>query len=67
MSTQLTILSLHPETPIEDPSTEAGKVWKSTLETIAAQPGREHVFWGRRVEDPSIVHLHISALKSHPA
>ncbi|KAI9781172.1 MAG: hypothetical protein M1839_006280 [Geoglossum umbratile] len=60
MSTQLTVLSLHPDTPIEDSSTEAGRVWKSTLETIAAQPGCEHVFWGRQVEDPSTVQLHIN-------
>ncbi|KAI9770925.1 MAG: hypothetical protein M1840_002629 [Geoglossum simile] len=58
--TQLTTLSLKPDTSIEDPSTEAGRVWNSTLEIIAEQKGREHTFWGREVENSSVVHLHIN-------
>ncbi|KAI9868722.1 MAG: hypothetical protein M1813_004573 [Trichoglossum hirsutum] len=57
--TQLTVLSLHPNTTVEDPSSEAGKIWTSTLETIAAQPGYKQTYWGRQVEDDSIIHLHI--------
>jgi hypothetical protein len=63
-TTQLTLLPVHPDTTIEDPSSQAGESWNSILETIAAQPGHEHTYWGRRVEDPSIVHLYVGTQPS---
>ncbi|KAH0565130.1 hypothetical protein GP486_001481 [Trichoglossum hirsutum] len=67
--TQLTVLSLLPNATVEDGSSEPGRIWASALETIALQPGHRHTYWGRQIEDSSILHLHIdwSDISAHRA
>lgn len=52
MSTVITeraVLLLNPSADVEDPSSEAGKIFTNLLATIAAQPGFVSGHWGRRV------------------
>lgn len=56
-ATEIALLPLVAGADIEDPNSSAGKVWQSTLDTIAAQPGYKGAFWGRQIENNSILEL----------
>lgn len=40
---------------IEDPSTSAGTVWKECLATAEKQKGFQRLYWGRQIENPSVL------------
>ena len=56
-ATEIAVLPLVSGAQIEDPSTPAGAVWKSTLDTIHAQTGVQRIYWGRQIENPSNLDL----------
>lgn len=58
-ATELAALPLKPEVTIEDPSSEAGKIWNEALETVAKQPGWQRSCWGRQLEDKNTLHWYL--------
>lgn len=58
-ATEVAILPLSPGATIEDASSSAGKTWKSIVDTLLAQEGCQHVYWGRQVEARNTVDLFI--------
>lgn len=54
-ATEIAILPLSAASTIEDPTSPAGQIWKSSLETVRAQEGCQLVYWGRQVENPNTV------------
>lgn len=54
-ATEVVFLPISTETTIEKPSSPAGQVWASTIETILAQEGAQRVYWGRQLETSNIV------------
>lgn len=59
LATEVATLPLSPRATIEDASSSAGKTWKSIVDTILAQEGCQHVYWGRQVETPNTLDLFI--------
>ena len=56
-ATEIATLPLAAGATIEDPSSPAGKVWQSTLDTVSAQEGFQKAYYGREVENQSVVQL----------
>lgn len=56
-ATEIATLPLAAGATIEDPNSSAGKVWQSTLDTVSAQDGYQRAYYGREVENPSVVQL----------
>ena len=66
-ATEIATLPLASGATIEDPDSPAGKVWQSTLETVSAQDGFQRAYYGREVENNSILQLFIGKrLKASP-
>lgn len=61
-ATEIAALPLIPGAQIEDPSAPAGAVWKSTIDTLLAQEGFQRAYWGRQVENPSVLELLVGKL-----
>ncbi|KAG8532767.1 uncharacterized protein KY384_002645 [Bacidia gigantensis] len=53
-ATEIATWSLKAGTDIDDPSSNSGKVWASTLDTVSSQPGYQRAYYGRTLENPSI-------------
>jgi len=66
-ATEIAVLPLQPGTQVEDPSSEAGKLWKSFGDSILSQEGVQRFYWGRQVESPDTVLLLVDwdSLESH--
>ena len=58
-ATELATIPLTSGAEIEDPASPAGKVWQSALDTIAQQDGFQRAYWGREVENPSVLQLFV--------
>ena len=58
-ATELATIPLTSGATIEDADSPAGKVWRATLDTISQQDGFQKVYWGREVENPSILELFV--------
>ena len=56
-ATEIATLPLIAGATIEDPDSSAGKVWQSTLDTVSAQDGFQRAYYGREVENQSVVQL----------
>lgn len=56
-ATEIATLPLVAGATIEDPDSSAGKVWQSTLDTVSAQDGFQRAYYGREVENQSVVQL----------
>jgi hypothetical protein len=54
--TEIATLFLKPGTDIEDP---ANTIAHETFSTISSQPGYQRAYWGRELEDESIVQLFV--------
>lgn len=54
---EVALLPLLPGADIEDPNSSAGQIWQASLDTIAAQPGYKGAFWGRQIENNSMLEL----------
>lgn len=57
-TTEVAILTLKPDAPIEDVSTPAGQIFNQMLNTIKSQSGFQRQYWGRQLENPN--HLVLS-------
>ena len=44
---------------LEDTSTQEGKIWHEMLVLLHQAPHYKRMYWGRRVEKPENVQLHI--------
>lgn len=56
-ATEIATIPLAAGAQTEDPSSPAGAVWKSVIDTILAAEGAQRAYWGRQVENPSIIDL----------
>ncbi len=56
-ATEIAVLPLLAGATIEDPSSNAGKVWADTLSTVSQQDGFQRAYWGRRIESQSDLQL----------
>ena len=56
--TEIAILTLKPDTTIEDASTPAGQIFSQMLKTIRSQTGFQRQYWGRQLENAN--HLVLS-------
>ncbi|CEJ60357.1 hypothetical protein PMG11_08934 [Penicillium brasilianum] len=57
--TQMIVLPIKEEIQIDTPSTPAGQVWSQILNVLENWSGFRRLYWGRHVEKPGEVHLHI--------
>ena len=58
-ATELATIPLVSGATIEDPNSPAGKIWQSTLDTVSQQEGFQRSYWGREVENPSVLQLFV--------
>ena len=58
-ATELATIPLVSGATIEDADSPAGKIWQSTLGTVSQQEGYQRSYWGREVENPSVLQLFI--------
>lgn len=58
-ATELATIPLASGAAIEDSNSPAGKVWQSTLDTVSQQDGYQRIYYGREVENPSVLQLFI--------
>ena len=56
-ATEIATMPLIAGAAIEDPDSSAGKVWQSTLDTVSAQDGFQRAYYGREVENQSVLQL----------
>ncbi|KAF7506258.1 hypothetical protein GJ744_012066 [Endocarpon pusillum] len=52
-TTEIAVLTLKPDTPIEDISTPAGQIFNQMLNSIQSQSGFQRQYWGRQLENPN--------------
>jgi hypothetical protein len=57
--TQMIIFPIAEEVQIDTASTPAGEVWSKVLNLLENWAGFRRMYWGRHVEEPGQVHLHI--------
>jgi hypothetical protein len=60
--TEVATLSLKAGTDVENPSSPAYAVAQEAFSMISSQPGFQRAFWGRELEDESILQLFIGPL-----
>ena len=58
-ATEFATLPLAVGAEVEDLSSEAGKVWHSSLDTVSQQDGFQRLYWGREVENDNVLNLFI--------
>lgn len=58
-ATELATFPIASGAAVEDGDSAAGKVWQSTLDTVSQQDGFQRLYWGREVEDPSVLQLFV--------
>ena len=58
-ATQMIILPIPISSNLDDATSKDGKAWQEVLNFIKKQPGFQRVYWGRQVETPEKVQLHI--------
>ncbi|KAH8885576.1 hypothetical protein GQ53DRAFT_845557 [Thozetella sp. PMI_491] len=58
-ATQIIYLDVDPLSKLEDTATEPGKAWVGVLDVIEKTSGFQRLYWGRRLEEPEKVQLHI--------
>lgn len=57
--TQILYVDIPPSSDLGNISTELGQIWAKLLDSIASSPGFVRLYWGRRLEEPEKVQLHI--------
>ena len=57
--TELATIPLKTGATIEDPDSSAGTIWSASLHTISQQQGYQRAFYGRELENLSLVQLFI--------
>lgn len=58
-TTQIFYLNVDPDKRLDDRTTQAGRQWASSLDLVETAPGFQKLYWGRRLEEPEQVQLHI--------
>ena len=67
MSGPVTEIAYIPLVPGTDLKTgETHEIWQKTLQTIAAQPGCQSLYWGKQLENPDTVQFAIGTYISFP-
>jgi hypothetical protein len=61
--TQILYPAIDPALDLGDASSEAGKAWSKILDVIEQTPNFLRLYWGRRLEEPEQVQLHIGTSK----
>lgn len=59
MITEIYYLEIDPDKILNDRNTQAGKYWAQSLDLIQTAEGFQKSYWGRRLEEPEKVQLHI--------
>lgn len=57
--TQIIYLNVAPTQLLEQKQTDAGSKWSKALGSITDCPGFVRLYWGRRLEEPEKVQLHL--------
>jgi heme-degrading monooxygenase HmoA len=57
--TQMIILALEANAAVEEQASEAGQVWAAALRILEQSPGFRRLYWGRHVEEPEKIQIHI--------
>ncbi|KAK7995229.1 hypothetical protein PG990_014002 [Apiospora arundinis] len=57
--TQVLYIDVPASSDLGNSSAEPGRVWAKLLDNIAGSPGFVRLYWGRRLEEPEKVQLHI--------
>jgi hypothetical protein len=57
--TQMIILSVKADAAIEEPSSKAGEIWDAALHILEQSPDFRRLYWGRHVEEPEKIQIHI--------
>lgn len=57
--TQMIILPIKEDLKIDNSSTKEGQLWSQILDVLERWSGFRRLYWGRHVEEPSQVHLHV--------
>lgn len=57
--TQVLYVDVPASSDLGNSSAEPGRVWAKLLDNIAGSPGFVRLYWGRRLEEPEKVQLHI--------
>ena len=55
--TEIARLPLITSADVDDPSSSSGKIWQDTILTLSSQDGFQRAYYGREVEDQSLLHL----------
>ena len=65
--TQIVYFTISPDIDLNDANSQAGKAWSLALDVLENSSGYQYLFWGRSVEQPAKVQLHIirSSLSQH--
>jgi len=53
--TEIALLTTPEGCTLDDPASEAGKIWQTTINTVKSRKGFQRCFWGRKIEDPKIL------------
>jgi hypothetical protein len=53
--TEVSILRIQKGATIEDVSTEQGKAWRDSLNTVASQAGYQRSYWTFQLDNPTTV------------
>lgn len=56
---QIVYLTIDPEHNLKDESTESGATWSRALDVVERSTACQRLHWGRSVEQPDKVQLHI--------
>lgn len=58
-ATQIIYLNVSPDQKLDQKQTNAGTQWSKALDLITAFKGLLRLYWGRRLEEPEKVQLHL--------
>lgn len=64
--TQIIYLNIPPDQQLDQRNTRAGDEWDKALNIVTESPGFKKLYWGRRLEEPEKVQLHIGAGSPFP-
>lgn len=57
--TQIIYLTISPEHDLKDIDTKSGAIWSQALDAVEQTAAYQRLYWGRSVEQPEKVQLHI--------
>ena len=55
--TEIARLPLISSANVDDPSCSSGQIWHDTILTFSSQDGFQRAYYGREVDDQSLLHL----------